>query len=147
MQVQESAKYFDDEYIKGYKLTDGLLVFLQEMKSYDIPVAYLSNDVLEWSVKLRKIHHLDKYISIWIISVAEGVRKPDAGIYRALVQQTGNSSNTCLFIDDLIKNLDTARRLGFKTLLFATDQSQNSPSEHNVVSSFNEIALLVWEQM
>jgi FMN phosphatase YigB (HAD superfamily) len=117
------------------------------MKSYGIPVTCVSNDVVEWSVKPRKLHYLDKYISGWIISGAEGVRKPGAEIYNALVQKTNYRSNTCLFIDDLVRNLDAAHRLGFKTLLFASDRSQGFSSRHNVVSSFREITSLIRQQM
>jgi putative hydrolase of the HAD superfamily len=85
LQVEESGESLDEEYIQGHVLFDGLLDFLQKMKSHDIPVACLSNDVLEWSVKLRKLRNLEKYISCWVISGDAGVRKPDAGIVYLLM--------------------------------------------------------------
>lgn len=139
--IQELDKDMDSQYLQNQKLSVGLINFLEEMKIQNIPVACLSNDVLEWSVKLRQIHHLEKYITYWTISGAEGVRKPDLEIYKALLKNTGYNSSDCLFIDDQIKNLNTAYKLGFKTLLFTTDALLHMPSsEHNVVSSFTEVA-------
>jgi HAD superfamily hydrolase (TIGR01509 family) len=143
LQVEESGESLDEEYIQGHVLFDGLLDFLQKMKSHDIPVACISNDVLEWSVKLRKLHNLEKYISFWVISGDAGVRKPDAGIYEILVRNMGYDSRNCIFIDDHIENLDTAVRLGFNTLLFAIDQTKDLSSKHRIISSFREIASLV----
>ena len=143
LRMQESGESLDNEYIKGHVLSDGLITFLQKMKSNNIPVACLSNDVLEWSVKLRKLHHLEEYISFWVISGAAGVRKPDAGIYQILVRNTGYNSRNCLFIDDHIENLDAAGRLGFNTLLFATDKTKDFSVKHMTVSSFKEIASLI----
>jgi putative hydrolase of the HAD superfamily len=143
LQVEESGESLDDEYIQGHVLSDGLLDFLQKMRSHDIPVACLSNDVLEWSVKLRKLHNLEKYISFWVISGEAGVRKPDAGIYEILVRNTRYNSGNCIFIDDHIENLDTAVRLGFNTLLFAVDHTKDFSSKYKIVTSFREIASLV----
>ena len=143
LQIQESGESLDNEYIQGHILSDGLLDFLQKMKAHDIPVACLSNDVMEWSVKLRKLHNLEKYISFWVISGDAGVRKPDTEIYETLVRTTGYSSQNCLFVDDHIENLDNADRLGFDTLLFATDKTQGFLSKHTIVSSFKELASLI----
>ena len=143
LQVQEPGESLDSEYIQGHVLSDGLLDFLQKMKAHDIPVACLSNDVLEWAQKLQHFHHLDEYISFWVISGAVGVRKPDAEIYEILMRNTGYGSRNCVFIDDHLENLDTANRLGFTTLLFAADQTQSFSSKHAIVSSFREIESLI----
>jgi FMN phosphatase YigB (HAD superfamily) len=39
----------EDEYLRRHKLTDGLIGFLEEMKSRDYEVWCLSNDLSEWS--------------------------------------------------------------------------------------------------
>ncbi|WP_418219785.1 HAD-IA family hydrolase [Bradyrhizobium icense] len=69
----------------------------------------LSNDVSEWSVKLRDRHGLNRWISHWFISGDLKSRKPNPEIYRALCAQLGISADRILFADDRVGNLEAAR--------------------------------------
>ncbi len=44
-----------------------------------------------------------------------GLRKPEAAIYRLVLQDAGIIPGETLFIDDLLKNIETARSLGMHT--------------------------------
>jgi epoxide hydrolase-like predicted phosphatase len=54
----------------------------------------------------------DVFIESWV----EGVRKPDAAIYLTLLERLAIPAGDCVFLDDLGRNLKTARRLGMATI-------------------------------
>lgn len=123
------AANLDADYAARHRLTEGLVAFLDTMRVCEAPVHCLSNDVSEWSACLRRAHGLDAYIDHWTISGDVGSRKPDVGIYRALLDATGLRATDCLFVDDKAPNLDVARELGFHTCLFAPrDRPGAAPS-------------------
>lgn len=108
----------DAEYLAGQRTNDGIVRLASALASRGTTVACLSNDVREWSEWLRRRHGLDRYIRTWVVSGEVGVRKPDARIYEALVEQTGIPASDWTFIDDREQNLDAAARLGFRTIRY-----------------------------
>ena len=54
----------------------------------------------------------------YLISGDAGVAKPDARIYRMLLERIGWKAGDCLFIDDSAENIKAAQELGFKTIQF-----------------------------
>ncbi|CAN5897928.1 HAD family phosphatase [soil metagenome] len=55
-----------------------------------------------------------------------GLRKPGEEIFRFVLADAGISVEETLFIDDLIANVETARKLGFKThLLLANEKIED----------------------
>lgn len=137
------APTLEDEYLQRYTLTDGLIDFLKAVKAQGFQVWCLSNDLSEWSRKLRTRFGLVNYFRGFIISGDVGVRKPDRAIFEYLVRQLDVSPDNAVFVDDQWKNLDTAARLGFKTVLFAPAGHNLTDDRHQVVATFNELLLLL----
>lgn len=54
----------------------------------------------------------DVFVESWI----EGVRKPDPAIFLRLLERLGASPVECVFLDDIGRNLKTARELGMMTI-------------------------------
>jgi putative hydrolase of the HAD superfamily len=54
----------------------------------------------------------DVFVESWV----EGVRKPDPAIYLRLLDRLEVPAGACVFLDDIGRNLSTARRLGIKTI-------------------------------
>jgi putative hydrolase of the HAD superfamily len=117
--VDGAAPDLDAQYVSLHRLSSGLLQFLQRMRSGDVRVVCLSNDVAEWSLALRQMHGLHERIDHWTVSGDVACRKPDVGIYEALLRDAALRADECLFVDDKEPNLDVARGLGFHTCLFA----------------------------
>jgi putative hydrolase of the HAD superfamily len=63
-------------------------------------LALLSNDIAEWSAHVRRKHGLDRIFQTAVISSEVGIRKPDAGIYRILLDRLQADGKDCLFVDD-----------------------------------------------
>ncbi len=82
-------------------------------------LAILSNDVAEWSAYLRARHGLDDLFEASVISGEVHIRKPDKGIYEALLDRIGAPPLDCVLVDDRDKNLVPAAELGMRTLRFA----------------------------
>ncbi|HSR45689.1 MAG TPA: HAD family phosphatase [Acidimicrobiia bacterium] len=54
----------------------------------------------------------DVFVESWV----EGVRKPDPAIYLRLLERLGAAAGECVFLDDIGRNLKTARELGMTTI-------------------------------
>ena len=137
------APTLEDEYLQRYTLTDGLIDFLKAINWQGFHVWCLSNDLSEWSRKLRTRFGLVNYFRGFIISGDVGIRKPDRAIFEYLVRQLDVSPDNAVFVDDQRKNLDTAAGLGFKTVLFAPAGHNLTEDRHQVVATFNELLLLL----
>ena len=54
-----------------------------------------------------------------VVSGQEKQIKPDEAIYKLLLSRYNLQANECLFIDDNLKNVNTANKLGFSTIHLA----------------------------
>ena len=133
----------EDAYLQRHKLTDGLIDFVKAVNSRGYEVWCLSNDLLEWSKKLRIRFGLDKYFNGFIISGDVGVRKPDKAIYKHLIECLDADLNEVVFVDDRQKNLDPVAALGFKTIFFNPTGYDLADVRHRVATTFNDILSLL----
>jgi putative hydrolase of the HAD superfamily len=129
----------EDEYLQRYELTDGLTAFLEAVNSQGYEVWCLSNDISEWSKKLRARFGLDKYIRGFVISGDVGVRKPEQAIFDHLIGQLTVSPRDAIFVDDQRRNLDVAAALGFSTILFVPAGHDLTDEKHIVATSFADV--------
>ncbi len=81
-------------------------------------LALLSNDVSEWSVYLRKRHHIDDYIDYAFISGDLGLRKPDKRVYDHALRAMDIKPSECVYVDDSPERVDAAAELGIASILF-----------------------------
>ena len=133
----------EDEYLQRYQLTDGLIDFLVTVKSQGYELWCLSNDLSDWSKKLRTSFGLDTYFKGFVISGDVGSRKPDPAIYRYLINQVNAKPSDIMFVDDKAENLDIASELGFNTILFSHANHQLTGDKYQVVTTFNDLLLLL----
>ncbi len=136
--VEGDPATLDRAYLAQFRMTGGLLAFLDKLSHKKIPVACVSNDVSLWSRLLRQGFGLDTKIGPWIISGDIGARKPDTLIYESLRTTVGAPYDVYLFIDDRVENLDKARELGMRTALFDPSGLIVDTNGHRVVRGFNE---------
>lgn len=107
----------EDEYLAGHRLIEGTREALPRLRERFARIACLSNDVADWSVKLRRQFGLDTWIDPWFISGDLGLRKPSADIYRLVIGRLDARPQDVVFIDDRPRNLDAAKTLGIRTAL------------------------------
>lgn len=99
------------------KFNEKILNFYKHEKETGKKIFILSNyspDYLElkWDNQFRKIFDGE------VISYKYKVGKPDHEIYKILLEKYNLKAEECIFIDDLERNLNAARRLGFKTIRY-----------------------------
>ena len=131
----------EDEYLEGHRLSTGLIDLLKAVDSRSCEVWCLSNDISEWSKKLRVRFGLDKYFRGFVISGDVGARKPDPAIYARLLQLVESSPAEVVFVDDNPRNLDTAATFGLVTVLFAPDGAPDAG--HRAVRSLAELLAIL----
>ncbi|MDT4867482.1 HAD-SF-IA-v3: HAD hydrolase, family IA, variant 3 [compost metagenome] len=118
----------EDEYLAGHQLQTDLMWFVHLLPS-TLRLACLSNDVSEWSEKLRRQFSLEALIPHWTISGDVGYRKPDARIYDLAVAQLALPPERILFVDDRLANVRAARAQGLRAVLFDTGgESADEPA-------------------
>jgi HAD superfamily hydrolase (TIGR01509 family) len=127
----------EDEYLQRHQLTGGMAQFMEQVNAGGIEAWCLSNDISEWSGKLRTRFGLKKYFKGFIISGDVGYRKPDAAIFQFLLDRIKLNPDEILFVDDNIYNTDAAGELGFQTVLFTAGHSSPVDYAGETVNDFD----------
>ena len=73
-----------------------------------------SNDYLK---KTHGIAHLDQLFDQLFLSYEMGMWKPDAEIYHHVLKKLNLKPHEALFLDDNLKNIESAKELGIQTIL------------------------------
>jgi HAD superfamily hydrolase (TIGR01509 family) len=130
----------EDDYLRRHRLSPGLNEFLRDAKPHFDSIWCLSNDVSQWSRKLREFFDLQTHIDGFVISGDVGVRKPEMAIYVELLSQAMAPVESMIFVDDRLKNLGAAAALGLATILF---DSTGSARADRVVNNFSQLIEIV----
>lgn len=133
----------EDEYLKRFTLAPGLIDFLEDMNSKGIAVWCLSNDLSEWSRKLRENFKLNRYMQGFIISGDVMARKPESAIFKYLLKLTGGEAANVTMVDDRPANLDAAASVGYSTVLFNSFGNGPAQDKHRTVSGFADLKILL----
>jgi putative hydrolase of the HAD superfamily len=128
----------EDEYLSRFRLSDGIRDMLGMAAERFERVACLSNDLSEWSRKLRRRFQLEPYFAGWYISGDVGVRKPDRQIYERMLTELNVDPSHVIFVDDRVKNLDAAAELGLQTVYYDNGQTGDG-GRHRTVRRLMEI--------
>ncbi|MGH7831005.1 MAG: HAD family hydrolase [Candidatus Binatia bacterium] len=132
----------EDEYLQRYRLSSGAMEFLQRASKHFSSIWCLSNDLSEWSLKLRRRFDLEANVGGFVVSGDVGCRKPESRIFEILLGQVRAEPTQIIFVDDKKVNLDTAASLGFETVLFDA-RAIAGPAAHRVARSFDDLAKLI----
>ena len=133
----------EDEYLQRFELTGGLPDFLQKAKSRGVGIWCLSNDLAEWSQKLRTRFGLEKYFRGFIISGNVGLRKPDPMIFRLLLERSGVPMQQLLFVDDNPINIAAAAELCIASVLFSPACDSKLSKKYRRAARFDDILPLL----
>ncbi|MGE3907341.1 MAG: HAD family hydrolase [Reyranellaceae bacterium] len=96
------------------------VAILQRLKSDGHRLLALTNWAADtWDESLARLPSLALFEGV-LVSGKEGLRKPNAAIYRLLCDRYGVDPARSIFIDDHKANVDAAAQLGFDALFFST---------------------------
>lgn len=94
---------------------------LPELKKY-YKLAIINNGTALTLPQFNQKLNFNKYFDLFLSSAREGTEKPDRGIYLTAVKQLGVVPEKCMFMDDLIENINGAKRLGMQTILWLNQE-------------------------
>jgi putative hydrolase of the HAD superfamily len=93
---------------------DSNVRLLPELKKRGFRLYFLSNFPNDIFEEIRSGYYFFKYFDGGLISAEVKSSKPDAGIYKIIMEKYSLIANECLFIDDIEINVKTAESLGMK---------------------------------
>ena len=91
----------------------------------DYKLSVLSNADLSLRGRLEReigIHHLFDDI---ICSAEVGMAKPEPAIFHLAAERLGLSPGECVFVDDWDENVDAARSIGMRAVLYRVDKGDD----------------------
>ena len=100
----------------------GMREALAELKGEFRLVALSNAEDVHWTYVLRN-YPIFKLLDGWVVSYREGVAKPDPVIYQTLVDRYCKGRLPFFYVDDILRNVEAARHLGWDAEVF-TDAAQ-----------------------
>ena len=113
---------------------DYAIPWILELKGRGYRVLYLSN-YSHYAMQANPgVLDFLPYMDGGVFSCEVGMVKPEAGIYRALLEKYDLHPADCVFLDDFAENAAAAWNCGMKAILFQTYQQARSALESMISS-------------
>ena len=130
------------EFLENQELEESLNKCLFFLEKNGIRKGILSNMPKEWGRYLvKKFKFKDSFDPI-VLGGEIGMKKPNKEIYLEFERRSGVPLNKSLFIDDKLSNLESASRIGVKTIHFKRGENKNNKSAFQPdyeISNFAEL--------
>ncbi len=95
----------------------GMRQALSELKKEFRLVALSNTDTVHWDFAFHTFP-IFALLDEWVVSYEEGVAKPDPALYQAVVKRHCSGRLPFLYVDDILENVEAARRLGWQAEVF-----------------------------
>jgi putative hydrolase of the HAD superfamily len=109
---------FGERYLGALDPNDALFAHYRALHARGVRLAMLTNNVREWEPYWRTKLPIDEIFETVVDSGFVGVRKPDPRIYALVLERLSLPAEACAFVDDLERNVEAARELGFRAVHF-----------------------------
>ena len=113
-------------FIKVFPYTEELIL---EMKKKDLRVYCLSNISEKICIDCQKDMEFLKLTDGYVLSYQEKLIKPDAAIFRLILDRYNLSADECIFIDDIEENVNAAKKIGIHGIVFKDRKQAESEIE------------------
>jgi epoxide hydrolase-like predicted phosphatase len=113
---------FRELFIGGLDANPPMIELIRELKASGQRTAMLTNNVREWEPLWRSKLPVDEIFEVVVDSAFVGARKPEARIYELTLERIGMRAEECVFIDDMLLNIEAARELGFTAVHFQDNE-------------------------
>lgn len=116
----DEIRAFDDrwEEMRGNAIAENVALLRRLAKRY--PVYGLTNWSEEKFLQTKPKFDFFNLFNGIVVSGVEKEVKPDPRLFEILLERYGLNANECVFIDDSLPNVETAKKLGFTAFRFAT---------------------------
>ena len=123
--ASEDVDDFYREFYSGNRMDYALIDFIRGLRT-GYKTAILSNALDDLRGLLTTEWRVADAFDEIIISAEEGCIKPDPEIYHITLKKLGLPASATVFIDDLEKNIKTARQIGMHGIVFQSPEQAQS---------------------
>ncbi len=114
---------FSEIYFDALEPNAPMIELMREIRRGGHRMALLTNNVREWEHLWRSMLPVDEIFELVIDSGFVGMRKPDPEIYElTLARLAGINAEDCLFVDDVLVNVEAARAIGMTAVHFQSNE-------------------------
>ncbi len=99
----------------------GMLDAVRALRAQGLACAIATNQHRERAAYMRRELGYERLFDPLVISAEIGVAKPDPAYFRYAVDRMGLPAGQVLFVDDVLENVESARRVGLVAEHFAKD--------------------------
>jgi putative hydrolase of the HAD superfamily len=101
---------------RGMVACGAMIDAVRQIRDAGYKTALLTNISMEGEAIFTKLFPVDELFDVVVDSSKVGMRKPDPAIYKLTCDRLGVTPDRCLFIDDLLCNVEAADALGMQTI-------------------------------
>ena len=115
---------FKEIYFEALEPNEPMIELMRDLRSRGHRMALLTNNVREWEPLWRSMLPVDEIFELVVDSAFVGMRKPDPPIYQLTVERLGDGIGAaeCLFVDDVLANVEAASELGMTAVHFRDNE-------------------------
>ena len=115
----EAALHFVREFYAGDRFNPEVATAARALRGR-YKIALLTNTSAGQDDRIRERFGLDVYseLDVYVNSAYVGLRKPDPAIFHLTLNQLDVAPQQAVFLDDSLRNVDSARELGIHTIQF-----------------------------
>jgi putative hydrolase of the HAD superfamily len=113
---------FKEIYFEALEPNPAMIELMRALKNEGYRMAMLTNNVREWEPLWRAMLPVDEIFEAVVDSGFVGCRKPESRIYELTLERIGQPPGTCLFIDDVLVNIEGARKAGLNAVHFQDNE-------------------------
>ncbi len=117
---------FKEIYFEALQPNPEMIELMRELKAAGHRMAMLTNNVREWEPLWRAMLPVDEIFETVVDSGFVGCRKPESRIYELTLERIAKPAESCLFVDDVLVNIEGARKAGLHAVHFQ-DNAQAIP--------------------
>ena len=122
LDVPSKAKDWRKRFVPGFKRIEDSYKLLDELKG-KFKLALLTNSKVGLWDDWESVGKFKEYFKIIVDSTKVHILKPDPRIFQVLLDRLQLKPQECLFVDDGIKNIEAAKKLGFQTVHFTAPKT------------------------
>jgi putative hydrolase of the HAD superfamily len=101
---------------RGMVACGAMIDAVRQIRDAGYKTALLTNISMEGEAIFTKLFPVDELFDVVVDSSKVGMRKPDPAIYELTCSRLAVTPERCLFIDDLLCNVEAADALGMQTI-------------------------------
>lgn len=113
---------FKEIYFEALEPNPEMIELMRELKADGFQMAMLTNNVREWEPLWRSMLPVDEIFETVVDSGFVGCRKPESKIYALTLERIGRAAGECLFVDDVLVNVEGARKAGLRAVHFQDNE-------------------------